>query len=256
MRHLFQCWERVAARLERAPKIALFLDFDGTLARLRATPEEVTFETSLKQALATLSHSPRFLVWIISGRRQADIRERIGVNGIRYLGLHGWEGRLPGPLQESSTLALAGVKSWAGGLFAGAQDVWIEDKGFSLAVHHRPWVQGQARTPGPPVEEMIEGMVEPFKDVLRVAPSKNVHEVLPLELEDKGAAVQQQMASFCSHALPIYVGDDTIDEPAFAALHRGITVKVGRACRSKARYRLADIGEVRRFLQRLGSEFA
>jgi trehalose-phosphatase len=255
MRHLFQCWEHIAARLERAPKIALFLDFDGTLTRLRATPQEVTLQNSLKQALATLSHSPRFLVWIISGRRQSDIRERIGVNGIRYLGLHGWEGRLPGPLQESSTLALAGVKSWAGGLFAGAQDVWIEDKGFSLAVHHRPSLQGD-RTPGPPVEEMIEGMVEPFKDVLRVAPSKNVHEVLPLELEDKGAAVQQQMASVCGHALPIYVGDDSIDEPAFAALQRGITVKVGRACRSKARYRLADIGEVRRFLQRLGSEFA
>jgi trehalose-6-phosphatase len=87
-------------------------------------------------------------------------------------------------------------------------------------------------------------------------PCKNVHEVLPLELQDKGAAVKHQMTTVCSHALPIYLGDDSIDEPAFAALRRGITVRVGRAHCSKARYRLGDIGEVRRFLQRLGSEFA
>ena len=251
MRHLFHYWSNVAARLERAPKIALFLDFDGTLARLRPTPQEVMLETSFKQALATLAHSPRFFVWVISGRRQADIRDRIGVNGIRYLGMHGWEGRFEGPLKESSTMALAGVKSWAGGLFANASDVWIEDKGLSLAVHHH-----ETTPPGPPVEEMLEGMLEPFKDLLRIAPSKNVHEVLPLELEDKGAAVKHQMASVCRHALPIYVGDDSIDEPAFTALQRGITIRVGRANRSRARYRLADIGEVRRFLQRLGSEFA
>ena len=251
MRHLFRSWREVAFRLRHAPKIALFLDFDGTLARLRPRPQEVILESSLRQALAMLARSPRFFVWIISGRRQSDIRDRIGVNGIRYLGLHGWEGRRAAPLEESASLALAGVKSWAGGLFAGAHDVWIEDKGFSFAVHH----QGTT-PPGPPVKQVLEGMVEPFKDVLRVAPSKNVHEVLPLELEDKGAAVKHQMAAICSRAIPIYVGDDSIDEPAFAALRRGITVRVGRAHRTKARYRLSDIVEVRRFLQRLGSEFA
>jgi len=207
-------------------------------------------EASLRQILATLTRSPRFFVWVISGRRQADIRTRIGVAGIRYLGLHGWEGRSAAPLGESSSLALAGVKSWAGGLFASSPNVWIEDKGFSIAVHHR-------ETPaGPPVEEMLESMVEPFKDLLRIAPSKDAHEVIPLELEDKGAAVKHQMACVCSSALPIYVGDDSIDEPAFAALRRGVTVKVGRARRSKARYRLSDAREVGHFLERLGAEFA
>jgi trehalose-phosphatase len=251
MRHLLQSWRDVSATLGRASKIALFLDFDGTLTRLRPTPEEVAMEASLRQVLATLARSPRFFVWVISGRRQADIRARIGVAGIRYLGLHGWEGRSAAPLPESSTLALAGMKSWAGGLFANSSCVWIEDKGFTFAVHHR-----ETSPNGPPVEEMLESMVQPFKDVLRIAPSKDAHEVIPLELEDKGAAVKHQMASICSRAVPVYVGDDTIDEPAFAALRRGVTVRVGRTRRSKARYRLSDIQEVRRFLERLGSEFA
>ena len=235
----------------RASKIALFLDFDGTLTRLRPTPQDVRFQASLKRALASLARSPRFFVWIISGRRQADIRERIGLSGVRYLGLHGWEGRHLGPLPEASSMALAGVKSWAGGLFASSANVWIEDKGLSVAIHHR-----ETSPPGLPVETMVESIVEPFKDVLRIARAKNVHEVLPLELEDKGTAVKHQMAAVCSNALPVYVGDDSIDEPAFVALRRGVTVRVGRTHRSKARYRLSDVGEVRQFLERLGAEFA
>ena len=251
MRHLLQCWGEVAPRLNRASKIALFLDFDGTLAPLRPTPQEVRFQAPLRKALAELSRSPRFFVWIISGRRRSDIRDRIGLRGIRYLGLHGWEGPHLEPLPEASSMALAGVKSWAGGLFANSANVWIEDKGMSVAIHHH-----ETSPPGPPVEAMLESMVEPFKDVLRIAPAKNVHEVLPLELEDKGAAVKHQMAAVCNHALPIYVGDDSIDEPAFVALRRGLTVRVGRVRRSKARYRLSDVGEVQQFLERLGNEFA
>jgi trehalose 6-phosphate phosphatase len=251
MRHLLQSWGEVAPRLSRASKIALFLDFDGTLAPIRPTPQEVTFQAPLKKALAELSDSPRFFIWIISGRRRSDIRERIGLRGVRYLGLHGWEGRCLEPLAEASSMALAGVKSWAGGLFANSSNVWIEDKGLSVAIHHH-----ETSPPGPPVETMLESMVEPFKDVLRIARAKNVHEVLPLELQDKGAAVKHQMAAVCNQALPIYVGDDSIDEPAFVALRRGLTVRVGRVRRSKARYRLSDVGEVQQFLERLGTEFA
>ena len=85
-------------------------------------------------------------------------------------------------------MALEGVKSWAGGLFANSANVWIEDKGFSVAIHHH-----ENSSSGPPVETMVESMVEPFRDVLRIARAKNVHEVLPLELEDKGVAVKHQM---------------------------------------------------------------
>jgi trehalose 6-phosphate phosphatase len=251
MRHLLRNWGEVVPRLSRASKIALFLDFDGTLAPIRPTPQEVTFQAPLRKALAELSRSPRFYIWVISGRRRSDIRDRIGLRGIRYLGLHGWEGRCMEALPEASSMALAGVKSWAGGLFANSANIWIEDKGLSVAIHHH-----ETSPPGPPVEAMLESMVEPFKDVLRIAPAKNVHEVLPLELGDKGAAVKHQMAAVCNQALPIYVGDDSIDEPAFVALRRGLTVRVGRARRSKARYRLSGVAEVQRFLERLGSEFA
>lgn len=72
-----------------APAIALFLDFDGILARLEAKRDQVSLDGSVGQALAVLVRNKRLRVWIISGRRQADVPARFGVRGIRYLGLHG-----------------------------------------------------------------------------------------------------------------------------------------------------------------------
>jgi trehalose-phosphatase len=54
--------------------------------------------------------------------------------------------------------------------------------------------------------------------------------------------------------LPIYVGDDLTDEPAFVALRRGITVRVGNFSRTKARFRLRDPEEVCTFLKRMEEE--
>ena len=59
-----------------------------------------------------------------------------------------------------------------------------------------------------------------------------------------------------SRAMPVYIGDDRMDEPAFAALNCGITVRVGRSCRTHARYRLSSVEQVRQFLEKIRREFA
>ena len=75
------------------------------------------------------------------------------------------------------------------------------------------------------------------------------------ELGHKGLAVRRQLAS-TNPAVPIYIGDDRVDEPAFAALRDGITVRVGGHGPSRARYRLAGVAEVSVFLHKLREEFA
>jgi trehalose-phosphatase len=89
MRHLFEDWDAVAGRLQEAPVIALFLDFDGTLAPLRPRPDQVTLDGAARHVLTDLARSPRFLLWVISGRRRADVSARVSVPEIQYLGLHG-----------------------------------------------------------------------------------------------------------------------------------------------------------------------
>jgi hypothetical protein len=47
-----------------------------------------------------------------------------------------------------------------------------------------------------------------------------------------------------------------VDEPAFAALPNGITVRVGRNTLTRARYHLRNVAEVSTFLHKLKEEFA
>jgi len=91
---------------------------------------------------------------------------------------------------------------------------------------------------------------------LRLIRGKKVWELAPRELGDKGIAVASELSAVGSRAVPVFIGDDLMDEPAFSSLACGVTVRVGRACRSHARYRLSSVEQVHQFLQRLEGEFA
>ena len=54
--------------------------------------------------------------------------------------------------------------------------------------------------------------------------------------------------------LPIIVGDDLTDERAFALLPHGLTVRVGKNLRTRARFLLRDPEEVKVFLRKLEVE--
>jgi trehalose-phosphatase len=251
-RHLFEDWTKVASRMRRAPVIALFLDFDGTLARLQPRPEQVSLDGPVRHALATLARNPRFRVWIISGRRRADICSLVRVRGIRYLGLHGWEGRPGSPLAGETHRWLACLAAWFEALLAPVPGVWVEDKEHALAIHYRNAADDDARV----AKAVLERVLAPFAQQFHIESGKRVWEILPWELEDKGAAVRRELGFFAGRALPIYVGDDQVDESAFAVLSAGVTVRVGYTVSSKAQYRLAGVAQVRAFLHRLTTEFA
>jgi trehalose-phosphatase len=252
MQHLFECWKEISDRLNGARKIALFLDFDGTLTRIRPQPEDALLNSSTRRTLSILARSPRFRITVISGRKQADIRARIRVPGIRYLGLHGWDKGNGDLLSEESRSLLACVKSMLGGALVNHPGVWIEDKDQIVAVHYR-------KAPYAALKEtrtLLLSALRNFDHRLRIAGGKNVWEIVPRELEDKGAAVRRELAALRFHAMPVYAGDDLSDEAAFTALRHGITIYVGRMRPTHARFRLADAGEIRQFLERLRVDFA
>ncbi|HLW76333.1 MAG TPA: trehalose-phosphatase [Bryobacteraceae bacterium] len=250
MRSLFESWGEVKARLAGATRIALFLDFDGTLTKIRPRPEEVKLDSETRRTLAGLASSRRFRVSVISGRRQADLRARIGVQGIHYLGLHGWDRGDDGELSDESRALLECVKSKIA--LTKYPGVWMEDKRQILAVHYREATEETGRG----VREALNRAIRGLSRGLKLVGGKMVWEIVPRELEDKGTAVRRELAALCCDATAVYAGDDLGDEPAFAALRHGITVYVGRARMTKARFHLADEGQVRLFLRRMREEFA
>jgi trehalose 6-phosphate phosphatase len=89
--HLFDCWAKVSERIRSAEHVALFLDFDGTLAPFRVRPDAVSLSDSTRNALRRLVRYPQVRLFILSERRRADVERRVQVAGISYLGMHGWE---------------------------------------------------------------------------------------------------------------------------------------------------------------------
>jgi trehalose 6-phosphate phosphatase len=252
MRHLFDEWDEVQTRLRSARKIGLFLDFDGTLVKFRSRPEQVRLDGTARHTLAALAGNPRFRVTIISGRRRDDVASRISLPTVRYLGLHGSEGRMGASASPESRHALSVVRGLLGDILSLCPGVWLEDKRDILTIHYRDTmahVQSKA-------EELVRAIAGRFAKWMRMSPGKKVWELIPHELEDKGEAVRHELRAMGWLALPVYVGDDVGDEPAFEALYRGITVRVGRARRSHARYCLTNVHQVRIFLDRLRTEFA
>src|SRR5260370_35852473 len=103
MRPLFACWSDIAARLASSRMVALFLDFDGTLAAIQPRPELVRVHPDLRRTLGELAGNPRPRLGVISARRRAEIRAPVRVPAARSLGRYGWaRRRLPRPRPTST----------------------------------------------------------------------------------------------------------------------------------------------------------
>src|SRR5262252_747691 len=93
-RHLFDAWPDVARRLASADRLALFTDFDGTLTAIRRHANSVRLSTAMRTQLAALARRGH-LVGVVSGRGLEDVRTRVGVPGLWYVGAHGFVIRTP-----------------------------------------------------------------------------------------------------------------------------------------------------------------
>ena len=87
-RHLFDAWPDVARRLASAQRLALFTDFDGTLTAIRRHASSVRLSDAVRGRLAALAKRGH-LIGVVSGRGLDDVRSRVGVPGLWYVGAHG-----------------------------------------------------------------------------------------------------------------------------------------------------------------------
>ena len=251
--HLFARWGDFRDRMAAAKHLALVLDFDGTLVPIRRRPTQARLAGGTRRVLERLARRPRLNVFLVSGRRLADLRRRAGVSGARFGGLHGWEkegGR--GGLPELRRTFRA-LKRLLDRRLAGLRGIEIEDKGCALSVHYR----GASRGTASRMQAILGETLDSFDGRVRVLEGKKVWEVLPRENRGKGSAVRSLVKRMPPGTLTMYLGDDTSDEAAFAALRRAVTVFVGGgSVPTRAQYRLRGPAEVRRFLERLDGEIA
>ena len=250
--HLFDCWPQVVRSIRSAKRLVLFIDFDGTLVPLRRRPSNVKpLDLVSRRILRWLAGHKRLTLYVISGRRLPELRKLAPVPGVRLLGLHGWEGRDIPPLDEERRL-LRRARQLLDQRLPDTSQIWLEDKGLGLTVHFRGAPQRAVRLARPIVLEVLR-VLGPR---LHMVQGHKVWELLPRQIDGKGSAVCALLAKLPPRTLPIFVGDDATDESAFAVLSHGLTIRVGRNPRTKARFFLRNPDEVKIFLRKLQAEIA
>jgi trehalose 6-phosphate phosphatase len=241
--------------IESARKIGLYLDFDGTLAPIVPHPDQAKLPDQVRSSLLSLVAQPRITLAVVSGRSLADLEPKVGIPNIVYAGNHGFEisGKGLAFIKEAALEQqgrLAEILMLLRDRLQGIPRVEIEDKGLTASVHYRnvdpsDWEQ---------VADIVAQQIEQ-EDHFLLRHGKMVLEIRPRAHWNKGEAVlwiRKQL--HLEDAVEIYIGDDTTDEDAFMALPDGITIRVGAAEQTAARYTFRDTGEVASFLDWLAHQ--
>ena len=245
---LFQAWPGIARRLRAASRIALVLDFDGTLVPIAPRPEDVVLEDSTRATLRRLARNRRIYLAFLSGRRRADLRRLLQVKGAHYFGLYGWERDGRFRVRQSEKEVLQALRAELAEKLSGLPGVRVEDKEFSVAAHYRGAKPDVVRRLRKIMEEEGQRAGADF----HTTETQCVIELLTHRVRGKGEAMTWLLGTLRKPVLPIYVGNDEVDEGAFAALgNGGISVHVGEFAATCARYRVPSPREATEFLLKL-----
>lgn len=252
--HLFDAWASVARRVKRGDRLAIFTDFDGTLAPIRQRASHAQLSGRVRRALERLT-ADGHLVAVVSGRPLEDLQERVGIEGVWYAGSHGYFLRAPDGsalslLRHDERRLLVRVGHRLAMAVGHLRGILVEPKPGALAVHFR----AASPTLRLKVGEVV-GALAAVNPGLRVFPGHMVWEILPAGPVDKYVAARFILRAALqrdarSTAWPIYLGDDVSDERVFARW-KGISVRVSRRPRTAARYFLRSPAEVADCLERL-----
>ncbi len=240
---------RLGMLFKARPKLLMF-DFDGTLATLAATPKQADLTPSVKLGLLRIARQPQTKVAVVSGRGLHDLKTKIGLSELIYIGNHGLSAscaKLKIPTAElvrwraitkqAIILLMPVVRCYPGCL--------LEDKEFDLSVHYR-LVRSEYQ------HDLLSEAKQAVADLpLLSREGKKCLEFRPVGGRDKGGAVkalsENVMPGWRSSGFCLYVGDDATDEDAFKVVNelgsRAVSIKVGLG-KTQAAYRLKSVGEV------------
>jgi len=251
-------------RLRHADRIILLSDFDGTLCPIVDRPEQASISESTRLLLKELAQKPGISVAIISGRSLSDLKEKIGLENLTYVGNHGLEIDGPSvkfvePVAQKSRPVLDQLHRLLGQALYPFKGVLVEHKGLTLTVHYRMLEGGAAEE----FKSLFDQVAHTIRSLgkVRVTSGKKVHEFRPAVSWDKGTAIRLLLERYRSlHAsdrsIAIFLGDDVTDEDGFRVLRTegGISVFVGEENRrTEGEYFLRSPAEVQHFLGRLAS---
>ena len=229
--------------------LAVFLDFDGTLAPIASHPSMVKLADETRETLEGCVAREDTDLAIVSGRGMSDVKGLVGIDGMVFAGNHGLEISGPG-IDDYRHPDIVHYEARAKELAVALQcfegeGAWVEAKGASLTFHYR---EADA--------EAHESLAASAANLIREAGFQSRDALCAVEARppigwDKGHAVlhvlrEKYGLAWSESIRVIYVGDDETDEDAFRSLQGlGMTFRVGPPTMpTRARRRLSDVEAV------------
>jgi trehalose-phosphatase len=248
----------IRVRAAEKAHVVVFLDYDGTLTPIVNRPEDAVLSDAMKDIVRWLAQ--KCTVAVISGRGLEDVRERVGIDDIFYVGSHGFEIAGPGGWRQEYEQAeaylpvLDQAEKELQKALNGIAGLQIERKRYSIAVHYRRVAEQAHRK----VEERARIVQQKHQRDLRVSSGKCVYDFQAKIDWHKGKALDWvlEAASLKStEVFSVYIGDDITDEDAFRAVkNRGVGIIVREGKRhTDASYALNTTAEVGQFLEEFAS---
>lgn len=248
--------EREVSRLAEAKRIFFFLDYDGTLAPIASRPSRAFLVKKTRELVRKIANLSGVRLAFISGRSVRDLKEKIGLKGLIYVGNHGLEirgddflwihpkARKLKPLLKRIALELRRKLPRFPGMI-------LENKSFGISIHYRLVDRRRVRLLYRALGKACRSWT--FSNKVRLATGKKVWELRPSIGWDKGSAMGWLLKRYHGEGgnLPVFMGDDHTDEDAFRFLKkRGMTICVGKKKQTHAQFRLESPAQVYQVLKR------
>jgi trehalose 6-phosphate phosphatase len=234
---------------------ALFIDIDGTLLGVAATPDAVIVPAGLVQLLDSVVRGLGGAAAVLTGRRVADTDRLFAPLELIASGVHGTELRserggpvaiLAPPIPPEVIQAMNNIASIASGIL-------VEQKGCGVAVHYR-----NAPLARRALESEMAAIVAASSYDLVLREGRKVLEAVPRGYSKGTALMTLASRPPFKGRRPVMVGDDVGDESAFLAADSlgGLGLRVAGEHFDSGTADFDGIASVRAWLNALASRLA
>ncbi len=243
--------ERMVNEFYMAKNPTIMMDYDGVLVNFFVNPNDANPKPHTLKLLQDLSNLSTGGVMVISGRSKDDLENWLGDIPITLAAEHG---ALQRENKHKSWVKLTKVSPTWKRIFKPVLQkyadktpgAFVEEKECSLVWHYR-------NSPTYYAQKNMTILLRVLKPILKTWGLKIYRGNMILEIKspyaNKGAATKQWIKP--KHDFILAIGDDYTDEDIFAVLpESAYSVKVGRG-KTLARYRVDNVDEVHKVLEKL-----